>query len=136
MAFAYRKRYYEIFDDQAATGSTTAVFVGDAKEVEIVIVGTDTAVATIKVAGGFQTSAEGSGAAVNFGAASSKTNQWTYQAAKNSDSDSVIAGSTGLAISANGTYRLKANTNYIEWIGLAITAYTTGKFSAYVYSKY
>jgi hypothetical protein len=101
--------------------STAITWGREARDIILVLIPSGiTSGMTIKVIGGDLED--------NLAAAQSTTNSWTYVNTKNADSDASIAGSTGLALTANTPVRLRINANQGDFDKYAVfvSAYTDG----------
>lgn len=60
----------------------------------------------------------------------SSTNQYSTVQVKDLVDNASIDGGTGIVISADGFTRYEVNDNNARWIGLKVTAYTSGTLTA------
>lgn len=136
--FYYAKRRYTLLNDKAAAAESDAVFVGDCKEVILIIVAENvdvtSPVGTVQVISGYQPVHGNSSTPIVPASAAGKNNQWLYQYTWNISSNAGVAGGTGLSITTAGVYGLVINNNSVEWLAAKLT-YTSGKFSVYAYGK-
>jgi hypothetical protein len=117
--------------NSAGSASTGAVFSSaDFRDVVIQLTATTDASATIKV------QASMSDTPPDFSAAQSATNHWDYIGVYDlNNPNSVIVGSTGITFNgatteAANTKNLLVNTDYIPWLCITITSYTSGTINA------
>lgn len=111
----------ELFSAETANGVFTfSKPVTDKAKIKVQVTGANTANYKIKVKGSC------SNQAPDFSATDSPTNPWSYVALKNTDSNTTVAGSTGVAVAADGTVTLEVVTELLAHIAVEISDYTSG----------
>lgn len=115
---------YTIMDAKADTGVGKAIFVGDAKHIEVFVATASSANGTVKFQGSI------AGSVPDFAAAQTAANQWDYVLVKDLEDGSSLDGDTGLAPAGTDDFRMfEVNTNALNWFSARITAIAAGNFT-------
>lgn len=109
-----------IMTAKAATGIGAPMLVADFKNVMLQLIGTGTAVFTVKFQGSY------SDEMPDFVSAQSDTNAWDYVEVVDLQDGTVIDGDTGITFSAADVRNVELNTNGMQWVCARITAFTSG----------
>lgn len=122
------------FDRAVATGVGIAVDTSQTQNIGIAIVGENDAMAapavgTVQFRGTFEHITD-----INLAAAASYTEPWQYVGLSEYLNGMPIDGSVGVAFNGNAVVLLKINANELKTIAAEISAYTSGKFSVFVYA--
>ena len=112
-----------LLDAAVATAVSERLLTMDYRNQELTIVGVGgTVTAVVKVMGSDDPS-------IDFGAASTPTNSWSYLNIVNMDTRAAVNGSTGAVLSAAGTTQYEVNCNTKRFMALELT-WTAGAITA------
>lgn len=117
----------KILDGVTAAGTSSVVIdCKDYRNQVVTIVGTGSAVATIKVKISDQDD-------VAFGSAQSATNEWSYASTRDyAGNGTITTASDGIVFSSAGVVKHEVNINATGKMTLQVTSYTTGTFDAWI----
>lgn len=118
-------RLLQILTNAVATGFGIPMLVENFDHVSLVLAGSNTAGATVKVQASLQD------VKPDFTAAATPTNLWTYIQVKDLITNSAIDGGTGVVFSADGVKHLEVNCFGVRWINLQVSAYTGGTLNGW-----
>ena len=121
------------FKQLAATGWGVNMDVSQWRHVMIVLVAENNAgvSGTIQIAGSLQDSND---ANLNFATTPSLVNMYDYLSSYDAQEGiTAIAGNTGYTFNAAGVKQIMVNTDAIRTLNVNLSAYASGKFTAYVY---
>jgi len=113
-----------MLDAATATTNSDAFGISDFKNASIALIGADTAAFTFKIKGSIQKDKPA------FGSAKSATNIWDYIDVLDLEDGSSIDGDTGVSFSGNDVRQFEVNTENMQWVGVEVSAYTSGDASA------
>lgn len=126
----------DLFVEATAKIVSKVIPVGGFKDIIVSLIGTDTAVATVKVYGTNENVFEDADASTNGIDVISATKDKIFAPVRlvNLTGGADIDGDSGYQFSANKAVRLELNDNYCKYVFVAITAYTSGKITAKISS--
>lgn len=116
----------KLVDAKTATYQSEAILVSDVTDLVLQIAGSSTAVGTIKVVGSISTDRP------DFSSAQSLANQYDFIQTIDLQDGTGIDGDTGIAFTADDVRILDVNASGLRWIGVIISAYTSGQFDVEV----
>lgn len=120
---------HTLFNQKASTGfSTTPVNVSAYQNVILAVVGANTSALTMKLQGGIGLN----DIVPDFSAAQGESNLWDYVRLIDMESGTALAGDTGSVLAANDVKFYKVDTSLIEWLSAHVSAFTSGRVSAYI----
>jgi hypothetical protein len=122
---------YQIFDAKAANGTSTPIYIGNARH-KTLVVATTAATLTLKVKGAISKIVDGVPNSPNFSAASAVDNEWTYIEIVNlDDRTDIVIGSTGIAFTSDTSVSAyKINLDSLDWIALEVASRSAGSVDA------
>jgi hypothetical protein len=109
------------FTAQAATGASAASNVHDFKNMAIMVSGAGTASMTLQVVGSIADTAP------TLSSAASATNPYSLIQIKEMIDDGNFNGQ--VTIAADGVRMFRVNVDQLEWIGVKVSAYTSGNIT-------
>lgn len=124
------RKYYPLFTNQAATGTTNVVDVRDFRNCVISTGTSGTATLTYKFQASLVKNDSTTSQVPDFTAAASKTNQWIYVQAIDLATGNSVAGATGVGITADECRLFEININSIDYLAMTVTAYTQGQLTS------
>lgn len=125
-----RKRFDEfpLFNAQAATGVSPAIYVGDHRHITIAVTATVNSSLTFKFQAGVTNEPP------TFSSAQAVANIWDYIGAYDLEDGTFYDGDTGIVLNndtvANNTHLYLINTDHIQWFSLEVSAWTDGALTA------
>ena len=124
---------YKILTAKAATGQSTLIPVSDFNNITFVTVSAAGSTLTYKFQGAIEIPGLGSGAPVDFGAASTITNPWDYVDVIDLEDAASIDGDTGVALTTTAeTRQFTVNVEGLDYVSIDITARSAGSLTAFV----
>lgn len=110
--------------DENGTADVAQVSARDFQNIAISMVGTDTAVFSVRVKGSLQQEPP------DFTTASTIGNQWSYIQLKDDIADGYLNGDEGVVFDADDTVSLELNTSVLTWVTVEVFNYTSGTLTA------
>lgn len=113
-------------DAVVAVGESPTITLKNYRHCVLTLIAADTPSMTVKVKHSFDKN-------VDFGAAASPTNVWSYlELINRADQTDIVVGSTGEVISSAGVTEYAINSDHTGYIAVDVTSWTSGNLTALI----